>query len=217
MRRRLGLMLVLAGLTLVFVWDSVHGQGFQPRPGMGMPGTPRPPFGGGNIGGRGGVGGSRDVYTCSKCSREVGKYDPTCPYCGVRFTNGGIPVNNPAGRNPGMAPGMMPGTGPGMIPPNTPAPPQNLPPSGPAQNPLFQEAAEPPVSSPTSTTTVPSGGPPVSTASGMRWVIPVLIGIVVLAILGAGGIWMLIANSNSNKRPARRSRSRRRRDEDDYE
>lgn len=114
-RHRLGLIAVFAGLTLLFVWDNVHGQSFRPRnPAMpGMPNIPRPPVGG--------AFGGETGYKCDKCGKvmvaksgSILDKPSSCPNCGVRFINGGLggtgnpsggnPTNPPVGGNPAVPP-----------------------------------------------------------------------------------------------------------------
>src|SRR5688500_7277203 len=68
-RVRLALTLLAAGLVLLFVLDSVHGQGSRPA--------------------------AERVYFCSDCKREAWRSNAAtdkprkCPSCGVYFKNGG--------------------------------------------------------------------------------------------------------------------------------
>src|SRR5262245_44285922 len=101
--------------------------GNMPRP----PGIPNPPSfgppagGGGFTGGFGGV----DEWYCTGCNRVLGTgpVKPSysrCPFCGVKFINGGPDMGAPFA--PGMAPpgGYTPPPG-GYVPPPATAPPPN--------------------------------------------------------------------------------------------
>jgi hypothetical protein len=210
-RHRLGLMLVMAGLILLFVWDSVHGQGFRPR-GPGMP--PRPPFGGG-MGPR-----FEFVNVCSKCGKEVGgktllDTPSSCPHCGVRFSNGGFGSGNRGGGNPGMPPAGMPG----MSPMNPGLAPQNPAPVMPPQipnTPIQPQAPLTPPQAPESASGGVSSSPAPSASASSKWLIPGVLAIVVMGLLGVGGIWIMISSLKGDNSPPRRSRSRRSRD-DDYD
>ena len=215
-RHRLGLIAVFAGLTLLFVWDNVQGQGPRQRvPGMpGMPGPnipnipdiPGPPFGGGGMGG-----GFEFVYTCTNCRKEVGRGrtgldgPASCPFCGVRFINGGFG----GGGGPAMPPfGDIPGFPPSNFRPAQPAP--VMPPQQPAALAQPFMAPQAPISGDASNSTT------VAAPSGSKWLIPGIIAMVVLGLLGVGGVWMMLASMNKDEPALRRSRKRRRRDDDDY-
>ena len=210
-RHRLGLIAVFAGLTLLFVWDNVHGQGFRPRvPGMpgpnipNIPDIPGPPFGGG---------GFEFIFTCTNCRKEVGRGQTmldgpaSCPSCGVRFINGGMGGFG----NPAIPPfGDIPGFPPSNFRPAQPAP--VVPPQQPAAPAQPFMAPQAPISGDASNSTT------VAAPSGSKWLIPGIIAFVVLGLLGVGGVWMMLASMNKDEPAPRRSntRSRRRRDDEDY-
>ena len=211
-RHRLGLMLMFAGLILVFVWDSVYGQGF--RPGPGMPNGQRPPFGGGIVGGPigGGMGGGgiEFVHSCSKCGREVGRSKSmldgpaSCPFCGVKFINGGFGAGNPAFGNPALdnLPFGNPAFGNSGMMPGFPNPvPQDPIPPIPPQNPVVATPQAP------VTPLVAPNNPTAPAVSRSDWIIPSVVALVLLGILGVGGVWMMIAGSKSDNYSPRRSRS----------
>ena len=209
-RHRLGLMVVFAGLALLFVWDAVHGQGPRQRvPGMpGMPGPnipdiPGPPFGGGGFGG-----GIEFTFTCTKCGKEAGRGrtmldgPASCPFCGVRFINGGMGGFG----NPGLPPfGDIPGFPPTNAKPAEPAP------NAPQQQAVQAQPPVPPLSGGAMNSSTPVAAPP-----GSKWLVPGVIAFVVLGLLGVGGVWIASAGKDKDEPALRRSKTRpRRRDEYD--
>jgi DNA-directed RNA polymerase subunit RPC12/RpoP len=213
--RRLGLVLVGGVLVAAFALNSLYGQppGFPRRPNMPRPPGFNPPggggigggaVGGGGIGG-GGIGGPVFEYKCSNCGRVVGQGRNSmldgpskCPFCGVRFINGGIGKGDPIGGN--VPPiGGVPNTPPGFQPqPPVPNPPMWNPPM-----------ANPPVVPPPASTSGSSSG------SGLTVVVVVAV-VVVGLLLFAGGAWLMIV-SFKDAAPSQRKRRRRvRYDDEEY-
>lgn len=178
---------------------GIPGNGFVGRPSGTFSGFPNTNPGGlPNMPGVPGLGGgSRFVYTCSKCKRQVGEFDVfRCPHCGVQFSgttfNGG---SNP-GFNPGMNPGFNPGFRPGQtnpVPPLRPDATVNLPPNAwkpvtPAPNP--NPPATPDPSKPASDTSAKSSSSDSKSSDDKS-------GVSTKIIIGAGvaalGLFALIA------------------------
>jgi hypothetical protein len=170
-----------------------------------------------------GIGGTRYIYTCENCKREVGRFDLRCPHCGVRFSGtidrtgqslgGGIPgmtgprspiVGNPANagmvppigaRPPNVQPGF--GGGPGeRVTFNDPA--QNAaPPVVPQAPPL--EITTPPPSSSGSDSSKPS-----DEKSGLSAKVVIGVGVGVLGVFALIAGVVVVLNQGSSEKPKRR-------------
>ncbi len=215
-------------------------------PGAGIVGgVPTPPAGiVGGIGGGGILGGPREQYICDNCGKVVGQGNfqlrdapSSCPFCGVRFINGGRgrggpPPGNPGVTppgNPGMQPPFNPGNGVPPVMPNPGFPPNAGQPANPGFQPANPVAQAPPVDpikpaadvaqpsnqAPAAGTSTPTTSPPREGKSGNNMMIALVIGIIVVGLfILAGGTWLMIValkgNGNSGRKPRRRYR-------DDYD
>src|SRR5438874_745221 len=131
MSPRLVRVLVLAALAVpaALLLSPAQAQFGRPggRPG-GFGGMPQPP--GGFRGGMPGGGGlTQHEWVCSGCGKVLGRgamkpVMPSCPFCGVKFSNGmDIEIDRPGFPRPGG------GNVPPTAPPNNPAPENPAPPA----------------------------------------------------------------------------------------
>ncbi len=193
----------------------------------------------GGMPGRGIIGGGpRFSFTCSNCGKEVGQGNSrlmdapsSCPFCGVRFINGGMGRGATEPANPGMAPpgnpGMMPPTG---IPPMGPPVDQGFPPNAglPADNGIPPAAAPPdvqpappanPVVNPERAADPPAAATNTTTAatekSGRGLMIGLIVGIILVGVgILIGGTWLMIVSLRSNGKSGGKRRRPRRYDDD---
>lgn len=226
----LGLLTVLA---LCLFLDPAQAQlGGRPRPGFGppipvppinpprIPGMPGGPAGPGMPPLGPGIPTFENVWTCSKCGKELGRGKTLaekpnytqCPFCGAHFINGG--GFGAAPLNPG--PGLGLPNQPNPTLPNGPQVPNPVVPNGPqATNPALPNlptvgpagpsAANPPAASSSSTSDTE-----VSPGSARK--IGIGIGIVVAAVVLVGLAVFVIVNGSSGGS----GKKRRRRARDDY-
>ena len=179
----------------------------------GMPGGITGGNPGGFTGGRpgGGIlgGGPRFEFKCSGCGKVVGQGNSSldapasCPFCGVRFINGGIGRGGPPAGTPGMTPpgnpGILPKTGLPGPPPTEPIKPVGGASAPPASNP----APTPDTGTSTASTEKSGNGRTIAFAVGLI--------VVALLILVGGTVLMIVSLKSSGKS----GRKRRRRSEDD--
>ncbi len=220
-------MWLVVGLVLpaALVFTPARAQfGRPPIPPGGIAGRPGG-IGGinGGIAGRpGGIGGmpsgmGQHEWVCGGCGKVLGRgpVKPvmvSCPFCGVKFTNGldfemsrpggGPPIGGPPMGAMGGAPGGAPPAAGANIPPTEPAKP-DPPPAAANNNPIPAAAA---------------ADPPTPASSGtMRTVLVVAaIGCGVLLLFAALGTFLYISVTRAGKNdPPKRRRKRVYHDEDD--
>lgn len=199
--------------------------GFVGQPG-GIVGQPGGIIGqaGGFTGRMPGIGGGRDVYTCSNCGREVSRFALTCPSCRARFNGTVVDVSGkpPQGGLPtGFNPGQPPPTGftPGPTPPVGFQPPIDTNPLRPDQvtlndfgkNPGIVETPVPP-SSPTANGSSSSGGSSSKSSAekektGLSGKTIIGVGVAALGVFALiAGVVVVLNQGPSSEKPKRRPR-----------
>jgi DNA-directed RNA polymerase subunit RPC12/RpoP len=160
------------------------------------------------------------VFSCGKCGKELGRSDrpfdkppyDKCPYCGVRFINGGHGFSRPGSSfKPSDGQGQQPNFGGGFTPPE-----QNFP------NPGFDNAFN--------NTPFTGGGDSfdedeesdpferLQAPLGRRLLLAAIVGGVGLVVIaGVVGLVFLVSRAGSGSSRPRRRRRARNDDDDDYE